>query len=229
MRKTNQMFTLVFACALAASCGVNSSIVIADGESADGGSTVNGSVRIGSGCTVSGNCRTVNGRVTVGRGSSVGGLATVNGSITIADEVSAANDVRTVNGSLVLGSGISVEGGLETVNGSVECGPGVVTEGISTVNGGISIDGTRVGGALTTTNGSVSLTGGARVAGDVIIKGKDRPGARKKTVEIVIADGSVVEGGVVVRDADRQVKVILVRGGTVRGEIKNAEVVEDSE
>ena len=48
----------------------------------------------------------------------------------------------------------------------------------------------------------------------------------KQTVEITIADGSVVEGDVIVRDPKRKVKVILSGGGKVLGEIENAEIVE---
>jgi len=65
------------------------------------------------------------------------------------------------------------------------------------------------------------------VAGDVIIKGKNRRGTKKKVIEITITDGSVVEGNVVVRDPKRQVTVILSGGGQVKGEIHNAKVVEE--
>jgi hypothetical protein len=60
----------------------------------------------------------------------------------------------------------------------------------------------------------------------VIVKGKNRLGARKKTIEIRIADGSVVEGDIIVRDSRRQVKVILINGGKVEGTVENAEVVD---
>ena len=85
----------------------------------------------------------------------------------------------------------------------------------------------EVGGNLTTVNGSVELTDHSRVAGDVIIKGKNRRGAKKKVIEITIADGSVVAGDVNVRDSKRQVTVILSGGAQVKGEIHNAKVVEE--
>lgn len=229
MRLQFKTAVLVLACATATSCGINTSIHIADGETVEGGrATVNGSVRIGSGCEVRGTCRTVNGRITVGKSTTVGRLATVNGSISIADEVTVAGDVGTVNGSLVLGAETDIKGGLETVNGSVECGSGAVAKDIRTVNGGISLSGTRVGGSLTTTNGSVVLTDEARIAGDVVIRGKDRRGAKKKDIEIRISGNSVVEGGIIVRDPGRRVTVILSDGGRVEGEVRNAEIVDRS-
>jgi hypothetical protein len=97
---------------------------------------------------------------------------------------------------------------------------------MTTVNGSIHIARTEVGGSLTTVNGSVTLTDTSRVAKDIVIKGKNRRGAKKKPLEITIADGSIVEGNIVVRDPKRQVKVILTGGGKVMGEVENAEVVE---
>ena len=102
-----------------------------------------------------------------------------------------------------------------------------IADDVSTVNGSIHLTRTEVGGSLITVNGSVELTDHSRVAGDVIIKGKNRRGARKKAIEITIADGSVVEGDVIVRDSKRQVTVILSGGGRVEGEIRNAKVVEE--
>jgi hypothetical protein len=43
---------------------------------------------------------------------------------------------------------------------------------------------------------------------------------------VTIADGSVVEGDIIVRDPKRKVTVFLTNGGTVKGEVVNAEVVD---
>ena len=185
MKQQRALVILTACCLILAGCGVNKSIHIADGETVDGGqSTVNGSVHIGAGCEVRGTCQTVNGKVTVGTGSKVGGLRTVNGSVTIANDVAVDDDVGTVNGSIRLAENVLVDGDVGAVNGSIACGSGsTITDDVSTVNGSIHLARTEVGGNLTTVNGSVELTDHSRVAGDVIIKGKNRRGATKKTID----------------------------------------------
>jgi DUF4097 and DUF4098 domain-containing protein YvlB len=177
---------------------------------------------------VRGNCRTVNGRITVGSSTQVGALHTVNGSVDIARDVVVAGSVGTVNGSLSLAENVTVEGDLETVNGALSCAGGTVTGEASTINGTISLAGTRVGGSVATTNGAERLRGQSRVVGDIVIHGTKprRPAARP--LVITIAEGSVVEGDVIVRDDDRKVQVILESGGTVLGKVVNAEVVDRS-
>ena len=50
---------------------VNKSIKIANGEEADGATTVNGSVTVGSDAVVTGGLRTVNGSIRIGSGSTI--------------------------------------------------------------------------------------------------------------------------------------------------------------
>jgi len=59
MKPERTLTALIACCLVLAGCGVNKSIHIADGETVDGGKvTVNGSIRIGDGCEVRGNCQT---------------------------------------------------------------------------------------------------------------------------------------------------------------------------
>jgi DUF4097 and DUF4098 domain-containing protein YvlB len=221
--------SLVFACAFLlafAGCGVNKTIRIADGETVEGGrATVNGGVYIGDGCEVRGSCRTVNGRVTVGTGSRVGGLQTVNGSISLSEEVVVDGDLSAVNGSIQLAENVAVRGEVSTVNGTVGVARGGEVSGdVTTVNGGINIDHAEIDGGLETVTGSISLTDHSRVAKDVVIKGKRKSG--QKALQITVDGGSVIEGDIVVREPRRKVTVVLSNGGSVAGEIINAEVIE---
>ena len=62
--------------------------------------------------------------------------------------------------------------------------------------------------------------------GDITIRGKSGLGG--KELEIIIADGSVVEGGINVRNERRKVTVILSGGGRVEGAVTNAEVIQQT-
>lgn len=197
----------VAALALAAlGCGVNRSYTIDDGTTRDRGiHTVNGSIRIGTDCTIGGECRTVNGRVELGDRSSSGSL-------------------HTVNGRIEVGAGCTVEGDVATVNGSVSCGPDTRVEAdVTTVNGTITLRGASVGRNVELVNGDVILEEGALVAGDVVISGG---GSDHGDVEVRVGPGSVIEGDVRARRS-RDVTVVLVGDGEVRGEIRGAEVVRE--
>ncbi len=188
--------------------GVNRSFRVADGETVDSGfNSVNGSIRIGSDAEVKGSSHTVNGRISVDDGSKVRDLGTVNGSIQLAGKV-------------------AVRGDLESVNGDVRCGPGTEVDGdVNTVNGDVDLEGAVVDG-IETINGEVTLRAGSRVRRDVVI---DRnPGSsNRRTLEIRVLDGSVIEGDVVVKARKRKVTVVLAGGGEVQGEIEGAEVVRE--
>lgn len=219
---------VVAACLTAVSaCGVNSPIRVADGATVEGDrTTVNGGVSIGAGCEVRGDCRTVNGRVSVGPGSRVGALHTVNGSVRVGRDVTVTGSVGTVNGSVTLEDDTSVDGDVETVNGALSCAPGTVTGDVSTVNGAITFAGTVVEGEVATANGAIRLRSQARVLGDVVVEGKRRLGGGSRPLEISIAEGSVVEGDVIVRDPKRRVTVILESGGRIAGRVENAQLID---
>ncbi len=196
-------------CLLAvAGCGVNKSYRIDNGTTrAEGILTVNGSIRIGSDCTVGGDCTTVNGRIEVGDRSRV-------------------EELKTVNGRITVGEDCLIDGDLGTVNGRARCGPGSrITGELGTVNGDITLEGARVEHDVTTVNGDVDLSAGAFVGGDIVISGNSKSAS---TIEIRIADGSVVAGDVRVK-SQRKVQVILSGGGEVQGKIQGAEVVREDE
>ncbi len=203
--------TAAVALLFAAGCnaGVNRSFKVADGETIDSGfNSVNGSIRVGKDAEVKGSSHTVNGRISVDDGSKVSDLATVNGSIHIAEKA-------TVNGDL------------ESVNGGVQCGSDTQVDGdISTVNGDVDLDGAVVEGSVETINGVVTLRGASRVKRDVVIE-RNRGSSSRRTLEIRVLDGSVIEGDVIVKSRKRKVTVVLADGGEVKGEIDGADVVRE--
>jgi hypothetical protein len=210
MKRT--LFIVLAASLLAfAACdaGVNRSQSLADGGRSGGMSSVNGSIRVGAGCTVDGGCTTVNGRVEVGDGSSVG-------------------DVETVNGRVVLGRDVRVRGDAATVNGSIRVGAGSQVAGaVTTVNGGIELDNARVERDLQTVNGDVLLRNGSVVGGAIVIRGKRGFFSGVHRLEIRLEGASRVEGGIDVRDPDGEVTVFIGRGAEVKGEIRNAKVIKE--
>lgn len=212
MRKQKTiLFFLVLSFILFCGCdvSVNRSIYVRDGEKSGGQTSVNGSIHVGSRCQVDGNCRTVNGSIQVGDDSRVRGLDTVNGRISIAARVDVDGNAKTVNGSITCGSGSKIHGRLSTVNGRIELKNTEVDEEISTVNG------------------DILLLAKSLVRGDIIIKGSHGHFFDHQRLEIRIRDGSLVEGGIIVRDSDVEVKVYLSKDSIVKGEIKNAQVIKE--
>jgi len=190
---------------------VNRSRHLGDGERSTGLTSVNGSIFVGSKCTVDGSCHTVNGRIEVGDGSQVEALETVNGRIRI-------------------GANVVVGGDAGTVNGSIECGPGSKVHGdVSTVNGSVELRNTVVDDEVSTVNGDVRLREKSVVRGGIVIKGRNSHffGGHDHGLEIRIEGGSTVEGGIDVRDPDRKVKVYLDKDSTIQGDVRNAEVVKE--
>jgi predicted acyltransferase (DUF342 family) len=189
--------------------GVNRSLYVHDGERSGGLSSVNGSIHVGAHCRVDGNCHTVNGRIEVGDGSSIGDLETVNGRIRIGANVEVDGDAATVNGSIECGGGSKIHGRLSTVNGRVEMRNTLVDEEISTVNGDVLLQEKSV------------------VRGDIVIKGKRGFFSSGHRLEIRVEGGSVVEGGIDVRDPDSEVRVYLSKDSAIKGEVRNAKVIKE--
>ena len=73
--------------ALPAEASINRSVKVDDGETADGASSVNGSVTVGTDATVTGDVTTVNGGIRVGDRSVIQNAETVNGGVKISDYV----------------------------------------------------------------------------------------------------------------------------------------------
>ncbi|MDJ0939643.1 MAG: hypothetical protein QNJ00_07750 [Woeseiaceae bacterium] len=212
---------LMLALAFQAQASVNKSVKVPDGGQADGASSVNGSVTVGTYATISGDLSTVNGSVRVGEGSTIQDAETVNGSLRIGDGVNARN-LETVNGKIRVGANAVIEGGVSAVNGSIEVAQAsTVARDLSNVNGEITLEGSQVSGDVTTVNGDVNVVDGAVIRGDLVIK---KPGGwnwnkdRKPTV--IIGPGSRVQG--VIR-AEREIKLFISESaevGGVEGEAK---------
>jgi hypothetical protein len=198
-------FLFIYGCDVS----VNRSVYVHDGEHSGGHSSVNGSIHVGSRCRVDGNCRTVNGSIQVGEDSQVHGLDTVNGRISIAARVEVDGNAKTVNGSITCDSGSKIHGRLSTVNGRIELKNSEIDEEVSTVNG------------------NILLLEKSLVRGDIVIKGSHGHLFDHQHLEIRISEGSQVEGGIFVRDSDVEVKVYLSKDSSVKGEIKNAQVIKE--
>ena len=210
MKIASMPFVMLLAVLLCAcDVSVNRSQHLRDGEHSRGMTSVNGSIHVGARCVVDGNCRTVNGRIEVGDHSKVGGL-------------------KSVNGRIRLGANVDVDGHATTVNGSIDCGSGSRIHGrLGTVNGRIEIRNTEVDQDVSTVNGDVLLRDGSVVRGDIVIKGRHGSLFDHPRLEIRLSEGSRVEGGIIVRDADIEVKVFLSKDSTVKGAIRNAEVIKE--
>ncbi|MCX6553630.1 MAG: hypothetical protein NTZ12_01235 [Candidatus Aminicenantes bacterium] len=212
MRKKNVIllflalsFILFYGCDVS----VNRSIHVRDGERGGGLTSVNGSIQVGTRCRIEGDCQTVNGSIQVGDASLVRDLDTVNGRISLAANVVVDGNATTVNGSIVCGAGSKVHGRVTTVNGRIELKNSEVDDEVSTVNG------------------DVLLLAKSLVRGDIVIKGSHGHLFDHSHIDIRISEGSVVEGGILVNDPDVEVKVYLSKDSTVKGKIKNAQVIRE--
>jgi hypothetical protein len=194
----------------ACTASINSPIRIGDGETVSGSlSTVNGTITVGSDTTIAGTCRAVNGLVDIGARTRVEGLTTVNGSIRTREGVKVDGEVESVNGPIQLGEGTEVSGDVATINGMIEMLASTAMQDVVTVNG------------------DIRLLRRSVVRGDVIVKDKMGSSTRNQPLRIEIAEGSTVEGSIIVEDDDLDVRVILRDGGSVTGTIQGAEVETD--
>jgi len=80
---------------------------------------------------------------------------------------------------------------------------------------------------VSTVNGDVLLSEKSVVRGGIVIKGRHGHFSSHDRVEIRVEGGSIVEGGIDVRDPERKVKVTIGKDSTVNGEIRNAEVIRE--
>jgi hypothetical protein len=203
--------------ALPAAASVNKSIRIEAGTTADGASSVNGSVTVGSGAIVTGDVSTVNGTIRIEDNAQVEGADTVNGGLRLGSGVS-ARGLETVNGSIRVGDNSTIDGGIEAVNGKIELGNGTrVDRGVQNVNGAIEIAGAEVGGNVETVSGDVELTDGAILRGDLII---ERPNSwgwnmnKNRKPRVIIGPGSTVEGTI---KLEREVELFISESANVGG------------
>ncbi len=205
---------LVFAPAHAVN--MNKSISIADGGESSGESTVNGSISVGSGATVSGSVRTVNGTIRIGENARVEKAGTVNGSIRISSGAR-TDDLNSVNGSIKIGKNVAVSGGVDVVNGKISLGNGTnVARDVANVNGEITLTTAEVGGDLITVNGDVRLLDGSTLHGNLIVQ---EPGGwgwnrDKRKPKIIIGPESKVIGDI---QLEREVELFISESAEVGG------------
>lgn len=208
---------------------INKSVNIAAGEDSEGASTVNGSISVGSGATVTGTLETVNGTIRIDHDARISDAETVNGAIRVDEKVQSKN-LMTVNGSIRVGAGVTVDGSVEAVNGSIAVGKGSsVASDVGNVNGEIELTGSRVGGGISTVNGDVELADGAVVKGDLTVR---KPGGwnwgKQRKPRIVIGPGSRVEGAI---KLEREVELYIsdsAKVGGVEGEMTMDDAVRFS-
>lgn len=212
-----------------AGASINKSVKIEAGSESDGASSVNGSVTVGDGATVTGSVSTVNGKVRVGDDAKIGDASTVNGALTLGTNVTAGG-LETVNGSISVGEGAEIDGEVSAVNGGITLEQGsTVASHVSNVNGSIELVGAEVRGNVTTTNGGVHLSDKSVVKGDILI---EKPSfwsfGDSKKPRIIIGPGSVVEGNIVLeREVDLYISETAEVGG-VKGEMSMDDAIRFS-
>ncbi len=189
------------------SVAVNRNVTLGDGKTVRSSHhTVNGSIAVGAHCDVRATCESVNGGITIGPDSRTRTLQTVNGSIDVGERVIVRGNINSVNGSIRCQSGVEIERGIASVNGTVE------------------LAGTTAARDIKIYNADVMLRDKSLVKGNIIVKRHDDESERPERLEIRVADGSVVNGDIIVQDPDVDVAVYLLNGGTVQGQIEGAAV-----
>lgn len=215
MKLSLSFFLLLFSMFITlTACGgdvaVNQSIVVEDGEVRTGSlSSVNGNITVGENCEIRGDCQSVNGRIRIGNNSSV-------------------QDLNSVNGSIDIGESVKVEGDASTVNGGIYFSPGCeITGTVTTINGKVELTNSRVRRNIETVNGDVELLKKSVVEGSIIVEETHGNSGKDRKITIRLADESVVEGDILVKDERVEVKVYLSGGSKVVGNIKNAMVFNE--
>ncbi len=158
---------------LAGGCGnsVNGDVT----ATRDGGSTVNGAIRVPAGLQAG----PVNGGIALADHASVESAVSVNGSVTLADSARVKADVKSVNGQIELGKDSEVGGSVSTVDGS------------------ISLTDAKVGGGLKTVAANIDIMGASHVDGGILVEkstGVTFQTTSTSRPRIVIGPGAVVQG-----------------------------------
>jgi predicted acyltransferase (DUF342 family) len=188
------------------------------------GTSINETVYVDDGETLNNNVRVVNGGIVIGNNAKVNGTCTViNGSVQMGND-SYTQNITTVNGGADIGQNCKVDDEISCVNGSVSIGLKSVIGEINAVNGGIDLIGAVVINDLFIANGDILLTDGAEVKGDIIIKGGDDDG-EKRRVDITLKNNSVVQGDISADDPDIEIRIYLSSDSKVHGNIEDSEIV----
>ncbi len=223
MRKTIFPLLSVALMLFTVGCGdrsVNRSISVADGQTVSNDlSTVNGSIRIGNQASVQGAAQTVNGSIRVGDGSTVTSVKSVNGSITLSAAVTASGDVETTNGSIEMAAENRVEGHVRTTNGRIRIGQGGHVAGpVSSVNGRIELNNASVE-SVANYSGGMLVDNGSEVRGELRVR-RGRVIRDQEPPEIIIGANSQVAGPLVF---ERPVRLRVHESAEI-GEVEGAEI-----
>lgn len=205
---------------LAGCNGVNQRLVIEDGEFVDRDlSNINGAIRVGAECEVTGKVSNVNGSIQIGSDSRIGAsVRNTNGRIQLLSGVEVGGDVRNTNGHIELGEGTVIASTVHTTNGRIELAEGArVDGGVSTTNGRIRMTGAEVG-SISSHNGDIELLEGSTVKGALTMK-KSGGMNLGDDPEVVIGRDVTVTGPLVF---EREVTLRIHESAEV-GEISGAE------
>ena len=187
---------LILGALFALSAGCDSAVNGDVTATREGGSTVNGSVRVPAG-QATGDLNSVNGSIAIGEGATAGAAHAVNGAIEVGAH-STVESVVTVNGSITLGDSARVKGDAKTVNGEIELkNLAEVSGAVTSVDGSISLTDARVGGGLRTVVGSIDVMGASQVDGGILVEkngGASFSATSSAKPRVVIGPGAVVQG-----------------------------------
>lgn len=176
---------------------INKNVRIDAGEESDGGSSVNGNIKVGDRAIVRGDLTTVNGGITLGDNVKAQEVESVNGQVRIGDGC-VISEVSTVNGRLRLGKQVEVETDVSTVNGQIDIDAGSTIGGeVTAVNGKLTLDGATVRGDIQNVNGGMELLNGTRIEGDLVVRKPNNKGwswGKRTEPRIVIGRDVVIEG-----------------------------------
>lgn len=208
---------LLFSLTLTGCISFNSDVVVNDGETTGGITTINGDIQIGVASIVEGDAETVNGSIRLAASAQAGDVQTVNGKIEVGAEA-VTKSVESVNGAVEIGERAKVNGNVETVNGRITVGSEAVVSGeVDAVNGQLLIRGAEVG-SLSNINGGMVLETGTVVNGELRVR-RARRSQNNEPVTIDIHDGVTVAGPLVF---DRPVTLRVHEGATI-GDVEGAD------
>lgn len=179
-------------------------------------SKVNGGISIDAGETA-GDLSTVNGGVEVGANATAATVETVNGGIRLG-EGARARSLESVNGGVRLAERAQVDGALESVNGAITLLPGArVDADLENVNGTITLDAAQVGGLLSTTSGSILIGSGSVVEGGLLVREPKGMNFENRPPRVVIGPDAEVRGTLTF---EREVRLYVhdrARVGAIQG------------
>jgi hypothetical protein len=171
-------------------------------------SSINESILVGSNCTIKGVLKSINGDIVINANSFV-------------------KNVETVNGDIYLKNNIVIKNNLISINGRIEAVNSTVNNTVSTVNGDIILNKTVVQKNLTTIYGKVFLTNKSRIKGNLVIDEPQGNLCDKQNIEIVLKGTSIIDGDIIVKGKDVNVKIYMYKGCGIKGSVpSNVKIIE---